>query len=250
MARHRLHRSPPAIRLRLNTRPPRAALDPKEHRELPDTLAVPVTPELQEPQETQAVLRLPLASQRLLLHATRAQPDHPARLAHPARTEMPASLVSQEAPDTTDNPDKLAPRARPVLPASPVVQDSLVSLDSPAKTARRNLEPLARPAMLEHLVNPDSPAPQDKTVALAPLDPRDLPARPDSLATMVTPDNLASLVNPEALARRASAPSTAPSTAESFSRTELVAADQQQSITQRLSLIVSTENKIAACIRV
>jgi len=145
-----------------------------------------------------------------------------------ARPDLLAPTVNQETRVPMDNqamvveprsPARPVPRDLPARPASPV------NLDSPEaqaillrlKTAAlAHLDPLAAPAHLARpvlLVNPDSPVAQERPAR------KDLPDNPDSPETMDSPEPPETLEHLVDQARRASAPSTAPSTVVCSSRT-------------------------------
>jgi hypothetical protein len=153
-------------------------------------------------------------------HADLAQPvhlDHPDLLDHP---EMPDQTDNPATPDNKpdlENPDQRDPPAHLASPVNPEALDSPVNLD---KASQPPLEHLDQPETPDHKAQPASPVSPATTANPEALDPRDHPAQTDSLAAMATPDNPDRPVNPVVRARRAFAPSTAPSTAECSSKTE------------------------------
>jgi hypothetical protein len=142
--------------------------------------------------------------------------------------ETPADQDSQEreaaAPlqDPQDHPDHPDPTEDPESPAAPVHQEPPPRAKEVEPELQDQLETPERQDSQDPLDSQDSPEAQDR------LDPRDHPEDPDNPAPMATP----ALPDPpdsrEALARRESAPSTAPSTEESSSRTEPAAVKQSK----------------------
>jgi hypothetical protein len=199
----------------------------------PDLLDLPVNladPEIQELLEALASpenLLSQCANLRLLHHASHAQevnPDH---------QDLPDPTDSPEAPEAQDNlaethnldlPDHLDLLDPTETPDSP---DHLDSPDNPERALKPDLDLLDHLESPDQLDNPDSPEDLDNLEALANPDPKDLPEDPDSPETTDSPVNPDPLDSPEALARRVSARNTAPSTAESSSRTELADAKRK-----------------------
>jgi len=199
-----------------------ASVAKEEDQALPVPPALLDSPETQEPQELQDSLASPSK-----LPANKP-PSHPASLAPAANLASPAhldpldsldspvNLANLEATHSPDPQDRLDHLETPEAPASP---EALVSLDNPHNPRRldllllahqERLVPQASPETLAHL---DSPEVLDSPAQRVPLE------RLDSLATTANPATQDSQDSPEVLERRESAPSTAPSTAESSSRT-------------------------------
>jgi len=205
---------------RPNNRP--AALPaPQVH---PVNLDIPVVPEmlvLQEPPVTPVNQLLLLVKQPLLHHAIHAQLDQPDLLDHLDHLVMPEPLDNPVDPEMTVNLVKLDPRVLLDLLDRLEILEPLVNLVNLDHRAHLNLDHLDQPVMLEPLDPLANLVNLDKTADLAQLDQR---AHPDHLANpdpMDILDNPVRLVKLAGRARRASAPSTAPSMVECSSRTEL-----------------------------
>jgi hypothetical protein len=174
---------------------------------------------LPAPQESQADLQLS-ARRSKFHHATRAHPVHPAHLdppdppettAHPAHQANQATTVNPAQQDHRDRTDLLVHLAQMVNEATPA--DQLKALPTPP--ARR--VPTESPDLQ---VFPATPELQDATASPAKQDPTDHLVPPAHLARTAKTAQLVLPANPDHRASAVSAPSTAPSTAVSSSRTE------------------------------
>jgi hypothetical protein len=129
--------------------------------------------------------------------------------------------------DTPDKVEATRSLARRVLKALLVRRALLANpdlLDNPVNPRPRKILALAPPVPLDSRVPPDRPDPLDNLgnpVALAPPARRDRMANLVPLATTASREPLASRDRTETRERREFAPSTAPSTAASSSRTAL-----------------------------
>jgi len=150
-----------------------------------------------------------------------------------APTDLKEPTVRQDHQVSLDQTDLLDHPARMALMVNLVHLDHLAQTASPAPTApeetqesqarRRRQSPERQevqaspdpPDLQDHLDHPD---PTDKLVA---LDRRDHQAPLDPLERMASPAKTAPLARPDRPARRASAPSIAPSTAVSSSKMAL-----------------------------
>uniref|UniRef100_A0A914GXX9 Nematode cuticle collagen N-terminal domain-containing protein n=1 Tax=Globodera rostochiensis TaxID=31243 RepID=A0A914GXX9_GLORO len=193
-----------------------------EDRAQPDPRDRPATPETREPQDRldsqESLCPLPV-NRPLRLPANRALVVNPDSLGLPDRLdnlegqdspETPAEIPSLDLPDPLDH---LETREDPANPEDLVSQDSLQHQRQLAPLLLARLERLEPRDSLETPARPANPEDLDSP---APKDPLDLLASPE---TTDSPDSRAALDSREEPARRASVPSTVPSTAESSSRT-------------------------------
>jgi len=184
----------------------------------------PADPESQERpvcQETQESHQVSHASQSLPHHASPALADHRAHLAqqdHPEMQEHPDSPVNQ---DKTHHQASLAQRDHPAHPDNLDSPDNLESLAHQLKANPQCLESQEHPEMLDHLAHLEDPDSPEAMADPAQPDQKDHPAHQVNPEAMDSPAVQVKLDHPEVLARRESAPSTAPSTVVSSSRTEL-----------------------------
>jgi len=164
--------------------------------------------------------QLPLANQSPHRRASLAHKDLPAHPAHQdllATQDHQAMLASPEPMHHPANPARRDPpdhQERPDHQDQPATPDPQQSASQPPQESPEKPEMLDHPAQPAHLESPE------RTDSPAQPAPRDHPVPMDHQAPMDSPDPPAHLVLPDHRARRVSAPSTAPSTAVSSSRTE------------------------------
>jgi len=186
-------------------------------------LASPARTESPEPlvfPEHPASHQLPHASPSRHHHANLA---HKVPLAHLDHLEALATqdhLEMPESPVPMLHPVNLDPRDLPARPERPVHLDHLVMLDPQPRASQPLLESPERPEMLDHPDQLDHPESLARTERPDQQDPKDHPDPMDHPAPMDSLDLQARPAHPEDRARRAFAPSTAPSTAECSSKTE------------------------------
>jgi len=189
----------------------------------PDPPAPQANPEIQELLEAQAspvALPNPCAPNKPQPHASLV----PAVSQDPK--DLPAQAVNQVSPVPQDIPVAQRPQESPAQqdpPAQPVAQDNQVDQDSQEPPLNLNPPPPLlqdQPEMQVPQAAQDNQEAQDKPDSQEAQDPRDHPVDQDNQEAMDNPVNLAQPVNPVELERRESAPSTAPSMAESSSRME------------------------------
>jgi len=194
-----------------------ACPDHQAHLDAPDDTESPAVPVPQECQALQDVLQ-----------PSARPPSHHADHAHKARPDL---LVHREALEREELRDHLAGRVVREHLASKDPRDhqdspeSLAQLDPQERMETRPHLRLWCPERLAHRANPahqdqlDHQAhlePPESPATLDPRDPLDLRDRPERTASLALRDHRDRLAPPE---RRVSARSTAPSTAESSSRT-------------------------------
>jgi len=202
------------------TAAPEADQDQLVHQ---DPTEIPATPEDPEPPDNPASLLSPSVLRPHQLHANLAP------------------TVSQDLPDHQDPMDSQAHQDRQEREAETQLQDPQAHLD-PLETpedpdsqedqdsqalplrANRPLEHQDLQETPEHQVNQEAQERPEDPDRLAVQDPRDHQDPQAAPEMTVSPDSQVQLASQDPVERRASAPSTAPSTEECSSRTELVVA--------------------------
>lgn len=154
------------------------------------------------------------------------RPADPAPLDPPDRTDLPDLLATLVAPDPTDDLETPEDRDSLVAEDPPDPEEMLVATVCPESPVPPLLPPPTSPETPDVPETPEArdpletPAPMADQETTATPDPRELPETPELLET---PEPMASLVSPatpDPPERGESAPSIAPSTVVSSSRTE------------------------------
>jgi len=203
---------------------PTAAAEVKpDHQDHLETLDAQETPEHQAAQATQDAHPLKFANRPLHHLATLAQLDRQDHQEPPALQEMldqtanpdkEAAALNQDPLDHQDHQDHL------VSQETQEPQDNPDSQPSPKKPDQDSQAQLETPDHQDHQAQLDS---QDSQEAQEPQDRKDLQETPELQETTVSQVIQAKPATQEAPARRVFARNTAPWTAVSSSRTELVA---------------------------
>jgi len=194
----------------------------QDQQDLPDQTeaqATQVDPVLQEAQESQPLL---LATTSLLLHALHAPTDSQVQQDHLDQADNQEDL---DSPDTEvdllqlDHQDPQAQAETPDLPVNQAVQESPVHLHNLRVEAQDLQDHQVMQELQDNQEEMEKPEAQED---LAHPDPKDLQDNQAAQAMMVIQDSPVQSVNQAVEARRASAPSTAPSMEVSSLRTVLV----------------------------
>jgi len=207
------------------TAAPEADLDQLVHQ---DPTEIPATPEDPEPPVSPARHHSPSALRPLQHHASLAPTDSQDLQAHQDPMDNQEAQDRQERVVETHRQDLQAHQDPAATPEAQDSQEDQDSQELQPRASREELElpdPQEMPERQDSQEAQDKPEAQDKLAAQDPRDHQDHQETPETMASPVSPDRP---VNPEAEARRASAPSTAPSTVECSSRMELVVVKQSE----------------------
>jgi len=161
------------------------------------------------------------ANRSHLRHASHARKVLPVPLDHPVHPAIQEMLALPDDQEPTHLPEDPEHEVHPARPANLDQLDRPVSLEFPLKANLLRPESPENKEMSDHPDHPAFPAPQVTTDLLDRLAPRVHPDQTDLRERTVSPDHLDHLARLVDLERRVSAPSTAPSTAASSSKTAL-----------------------------